>query len=93
MADQPSPRRRYQFRLRTLMIVVTVIGVLLGLSTALVNGIDALILRVERDAARQRVLETGTETEYDRRLLGDEIESLKVQRQRTNPPSRPATQL
>jgi hypothetical protein len=31
MADQPSPRRRFQFRLRTLMIGVTVVGVLFGL--------------------------------------------------------------
>ncbi len=27
MADQPSPRRRFQFRLRTLMIVVTLLAV------------------------------------------------------------------
>jgi hypothetical protein len=27
MADQPSPRRRFQFRLRTLLIVVTLLSV------------------------------------------------------------------
>ena len=27
MVDQPSPRRRFQFRLRTLMIVVTILAV------------------------------------------------------------------
>ena len=27
MPDQPSPRRRFQFRLRTLLIVVTLLGV------------------------------------------------------------------
>ena len=30
MAAQPSPRRRFQFRLRTLMIVVTLLAVLMG---------------------------------------------------------------
>jgi hypothetical protein len=30
MADQPSPRRRFQFRLRTLMIVVTLLAVIWG---------------------------------------------------------------
>jgi hypothetical protein len=30
MPHQPSPRRRFQFRLRTLMIVVTVLAVPLG---------------------------------------------------------------
>ena len=30
MADQPSPRRRFQFRLRTLMIVVTLLAVVCG---------------------------------------------------------------
>ena len=30
MADQPSPRRRFQFRLRTLMIVVTLLAVACG---------------------------------------------------------------
>jgi hypothetical protein len=30
MADQPSPRRRFQFRLRTLMIVVTVAAMRYG---------------------------------------------------------------
>jgi hypothetical protein len=34
MADQPSPRRRFQFRLRTLMIVVT----LLTVSCASIRG-------------------------------------------------------
>jgi hypothetical protein len=29
MPDQPSPRRRFQFRLRTLMLVFTVVGVIL----------------------------------------------------------------
>jgi hypothetical protein len=31
MADHPSPRRRFQFRLRTLMIVVTLLCAALGL--------------------------------------------------------------
>ena len=30
MADQPSPRRRFQFRLRTLMIVVTLFCLFVG---------------------------------------------------------------
>ena len=36
MADQPSPRRRFQFRLRTLMIGVT----LLRLRPSSVEGYD-----------------------------------------------------
>jgi hypothetical protein len=30
MPDQPSPRRRFQFRLRTLLIVVTIFSVQCG---------------------------------------------------------------
>jgi hypothetical protein len=30
MSDQPSPRRRIQFRLRTLMVVVTLLAVPCG---------------------------------------------------------------
>jgi hypothetical protein len=30
MADQPSPRRRFQFRLRTLMVVVTLLSLAVG---------------------------------------------------------------
>jgi hypothetical protein len=31
MADQPSPRRRFQFRLRTLFVVVTFAGITAGI--------------------------------------------------------------
>jgi hypothetical protein len=30
MADQPSPRRRFQFRLRTLMLLITLACVIAG---------------------------------------------------------------
>ena len=44
MAAQPSPRRRFQFRLRTLMIVVT----LLAVPCAYI-GWQAKIVRAQRD--------------------------------------------
>jgi hypothetical protein len=37
MPDQPSPRRRFQFRLRTLMIGVTLLGVACGYVGSQVN--------------------------------------------------------
>jgi hypothetical protein len=40
MADQPSPRRRFQFRLRTLMIVVTVVASFAGLLHLANKAID-----------------------------------------------------
>ena len=39
MADQPSPRRRFQFRLRTLFVVVTVVAVILGTRALMVRPI------------------------------------------------------
>ena len=38
------------------------------------------VLDVERDAARHRILEHGSDSEYDRRLLGDEVDVLKARR-------------
>jgi hypothetical protein len=49
MADQPSPRRRFQFRLRTLMIVVTLLAVPMSYV-----GWQAKIVR-ERSAMREWV--------------------------------------
>jgi hypothetical protein len=53
MATQPSPRRRFQFRLRTLMIVVTVFCVVIGGYT----GWQAKIVR-DRKAALGEVLKS-----------------------------------
>ena len=39
MPDQPSPRRRFQFRLRTLFVAFTVIAVILGTRVLMVRPI------------------------------------------------------
>jgi hypothetical protein len=39
MPDQSSPRRRFQFRLRTLLIVVAVVAVILGTRALMVRPI------------------------------------------------------
>ena len=75
MADQPSPRRRFQFRLRTLMIGVT----LLAVACAYV-GWQAKIVR-ERRAELNRVVnmrmvgidagDQAKDISWARRLLGD----------------------
>jgi hypothetical protein len=65
MADQPSPRRRFQFRLRTLMIVVT----LLAVPCAYV-GWQAKIVRERRETA-EWIGKTlgGTTYRYDDDLM------------------------
>jgi hypothetical protein len=83
-----SPKRPFQFSLRTLLIVVTAIGIFLAASLAFVRWGNEFILNIERDAARERVLRLGTETEYDRRLIGNEVDSLKAQHQRNQAQSK-----
>jgi len=51
MADQPTPRRRFQFRLRTLFIVVTLLAVLGGY----------LLLEARIVNERKAMLETGSD--------------------------------
>jgi hypothetical protein len=52
MDDTPAtPRRRFQFRLRTLMIGVTLLGILCGTATWVVGDRERLIR--ERDEALQ----------------------------------------
>jgi hypothetical protein len=53
MADQPSPHRRFQFRLRTLMIGVT----LLAIPCAYLHW--RVRPEQERDAALRRIVELG----------------------------------
>ena len=38
-------------------------------------------MEIERESARQRVLERGSDTEYDRYLLGSEMDTLKSERE------------
>jgi hypothetical protein len=75
MSDQPSPRRRFQFRLRSLMIVVTLLAIPLGYV-----GWQAKIVR-KRNAMLEnpRVANSIRETvdgkpmiSWLRRLLGDQ---------------------
>jgi hypothetical protein len=55
MAEQPSPRRRFQFRLRTLMIVVTLFAAVCPLGGRLLERwrIENVMREIERriDAA------------------------------------------
>ena len=81
-AAQPKSRRRwYQFGLRTLLLAVTAIGLFLGITTALYRWGEGMAMKIERNAARERVLRTGGAMEYDRRLLGDEADALRAQHQ------------
>jgi hypothetical protein len=53
MADQLSPRRRFQFRLRTLMIVIALLAIPLGCV-----GRQVEIAR-EREIVRERIEKMG----------------------------------
>jgi hypothetical protein len=75
---EAEPTRPFQFSLRTLFVVVTAIGIFLGASLAFLRWSNEFVLNIERDAARERVLRLGTETEYDRWLIGNEVDSLKA---------------
>jgi hypothetical protein len=79
----------FQYSIRTLLLVATALGLALALALSLLAFTNSMIMRVERDAARERVLRTGLESSYDRRLLGDEVDSLKTlhrQQTRVAPP-------
>ncbi len=71
-----------QFTLRRLFAGLTIFGIILGLAVAVSRWANDMIMEVERDAARARVLERGSDSEYDRRLLGDEVDSLKSEFER-----------
>jgi hypothetical protein len=58
-----------RFVIRDLLWLTLVVAVALGWWLSGRNG--------ERNATRQRILETGTVTEYDYQLLGDEVNSLQ----------------
>jgi hypothetical protein len=81
-AMEAEPKRPVQFSLRTLFVVMTAIGIFFGASLAFVRWGNELVMNIERDAARERVLRLGTETEYDHWLIGNEVDSLKAQHQR-----------
>jgi hypothetical protein len=57
MSDQPTPRRRFQFRLRTLMIGVTLLAIYCGTVAWFVHDRRRLI--DERDKALEREIATG----------------------------------
>jgi hypothetical protein len=42
MPDQPSPRRRFQFRLRTLFVVFLVIAIILGTRVLIARPISVI---------------------------------------------------
>ncbi len=80
-----------QFSLRQLLIVVTLIGASIGLAIGSVRWLQERILKIERDAMRQSIVEneldpksptSRLDSEYARLLLGDEIDSLRAERQR-----------
>jgi hypothetical protein len=69
MADQPSPRRRFQFRLRTLMIVVTVLAVVCWVV------VDRARLIRERDEALSRasILQRRLRLSEDERNVNEDV--------------------
>ena len=71
-----------QFTLAMILGVITAIAVCMGLGTGLWRWGNSVILDVERDAARDRVLDEGSDTEYDRHLLGSEFDRLKAEHDR-----------
>lgn len=68
--------------MRTMLLVVTAIGVCLAVTLACSRYLDSVVMRIEREAARERVLDTGSASSYDRELLGDDAESLIIEHQR-----------
>jgi hypothetical protein len=75
MADQPSPRRRFQFRLRTLMIGVTVfcvvVGGYVGWQAKIVRERRALLDEINA-AGGGEVPDIAHRPPWLRRILGDE---------------------
>ena len=76
----------YQRSLRTLLFAVTLVGFLLASTMALYTWAEDFAMKIERDAARERVLKTGDVMKYDRWLLGDEADSIRrgISRSRAN---------
>ncbi len=70
MASQPSPRRRFQFRLRTLFVVVTVAAAVCGF--AVLAAENRRLIR-ERDEAQLRanVFETEANNIVQNGILAD----------------------
>jgi hypothetical protein len=76
MADQPSPRRRFQFRLRTLFVLVAVVA------AACWVVVDRQRLIRERDEAIRRESEARQSAESNRieaqTFLGQIVEMEKI---------------
>ena len=79
-----------QFSLRKLLMVVALIGVSLGIALGGMRFLNGVILKVEQDAMRQSIIKNEIDnpgppqrlnSEYARTLLGDEIGTLRAQRQ------------
>ncbi len=76
MPDQPSPRRRFQFRLRTLLIVVTLLAVpcaYVGWQAKIVRNRRAMLFDNPRFGMLSDFVSVGGEPEVSwlRRYLGD----------------------
>jgi hypothetical protein len=76
-SSEPS-QHPIRFSLRRMLVVLTVIAIVLGVASGGVRWLNSIVMDVERDAARQRVLDRGDEAAYDRQLLGDEVDALKA---------------
>jgi hypothetical protein len=57
MDDQPAPRRRFQFRLRTLLIVVTLLAAQCAFVTWVIRDRQRLIRERDDAVQKQRQLE------------------------------------
>ena len=77
MTDQPSPRRRFQFRLRTLLIVVTLFCLAVGGCLSLVAWLDRI--GMSSYANYERIQPGMTLSEVEKLLGGPGTEKLQNQ--------------
>jgi hypothetical protein len=74
--NQPSPRRRFQFRLRTLMLGVTLLALLCGAVMWVARDFERLIR--ERDAALEKARDAHEQAIEIERRADEAIADLMV---------------
>jgi hypothetical protein len=88
MKPAASDRQAIRFSLRRMFIAFTVVSVVVGLLVGGVRWINSKVMDIGREAARYRIIESGSDTPYDRELLGAEVDELKAeyQKRKNEPP-------
>ena len=92
MPEGTASMQSGQYSLRAMLLWVGLIAVTIGLIAAGLRWIQGRITRIEQDAMRSSIVEYEIDnpnnppvrlnSDYARRLLGDEIEALKAERQK-----------